>query len=107
VGWAFGYSEAEIKLVMKSKKRIEDKTPCQRSYIDSNLKNKEIGPVGKIFDTEWDGGCFQGAYVDGLGLGTSVRMVVIEVSFSDTESTIGLLLVHEILHWWLGTHRRD
>ena len=101
-----GYSEAEIKMVMKSMKRIEEATcirfkrrnpekgkpwllvmreaqvdkngqaTCSRSYIESTLKNKEIGSIGKIFDTWWDGSCFPGAYVDGLGLGTPVRMVV-------------------------------
>merc|ERR1711892_1120243 len=122
-----GYSEAAIKLVMKSMKRIEADTcirfkrrnpvkgkpfllamreatisddgqaTCQRSYIDSKLKNKDIGGAGKIFDTYWDGSCFPGAYVDGLGLASPVRMVVSSTSLEDNESTIGLL-VHEILH---------
>merc|ERR1719268_185349 len=121
-----GYSEAEMKLVMKSMKRIEAKTcirfkrqkpvkgkpfmlvmkeaqvvngnpTCQRDYIKSNLASKDIAGAGKIFDTYWDGSCFSGAYVDGLGMGSPVRMVVSATSLEDTESTIGLL-VHEILH---------
>ena len=121
-----GYSEAEIKMVMKSMKRIEAdtcirfkrRTPakgkpfllvmreatvsngqatCQKDYINSNLKNKEIGAVGKIFDIDWSGGCFQGAFVDGLGMGTPVRMVVSSVELEDNEGIVGLL-AHEILH---------
>ena len=122
-----GYSEAAIKMVMKSMKRIEAATcirfkrrnpvkgkpfllvmreatfdkngqaTCQRNYINSNLKNKNINGAGKIFDSWWDGNCFSGAYVDGLGLGTPVRMVVSSTTLEDTENTVGLL-VHEILH---------
>jgi len=121
-----GYSEAEMKMIMKSMKRIEEKTcirfkrinpqkgkpwmlvmreaqvkngaaTCYRSYIESSLKNKEIGNIGKIFNTYWDGQCFSGAYVDGLGYNTPVRVVTSSTTLEDTENTVGLL-VHEILH---------
>jgi len=121
-----GYKEAEVKLIMKAMKRIEESTcirfkrrnpqkgkpwllvmreaqvtssgsTCYRSYIESTLKNKEIGTIGKIFDTWWDGACFSGAYVDGLGIGSPRRMVISAAALEDHESDIGLL-AHELLH---------
>ena len=122
-----GYTEAEMKMIMKSMKRIEDKTcirfkrvnpqkgkpwmlvmreaqvkngaaTCYRSYINTKLKNKEIGSAGKIFESGyWDGSCFSGAYVDGLGYNTPVRTVVSSTTLEDNENTVGLL-VHELLH---------
>ena len=122
-----GYSQAEMLQIMKSLKRIEEKTcirfkrvdpdknkpwllmmreasstgTCYKSYIDSTLKNKIIGKAGKPFDSYWEGTCFQGAYVDGLGMKTGdfgpIRMVTSAAALEDSESTLGLI-VHEILH---------
>ena len=66
-------------------------------YLNTKLKNKEIGSFGKIFDTYWGGGCFSGAYVDGMGASSPVRTVVSTADLDDREKVYGLL-VHEILH---------
>jgi len=118
-----GYTEAEMKIILKSMKRIEEKTcirfkrrkpekgkpwllvmkeaqgtTCYKTYLANTLANKEIGTLGKIFNIDWSGQCFSGAFVDGLGSDTPVRMVVSAIgALQDTEGSIGLL-VHEILH---------
>ena len=72
---------------------------CHKSYLTDTLAQKEIGTIGKVFNMEggWGTQCFSGAFVDGLGMDTPVRLVVSLVQLSDTEGIIGLL-VHEILH---------
>merc|ERR1712025_756506 len=70
---------------------------CHKSYLTNTLAQKEIGTIGKVFNIDWGTQCFSGAFVDGLGMDTPVRLVVSQVELSDTESIIGLL-VHEILH---------
>jgi len=121
-----GYSKEEINIIEKSMKRIEAvtcirfkrRTPqkgkpfmmvmreatskngvntCHKSYLTNTLAQKEIGTIGKVFNIDWGTQCFSGAFVDGLGMDTPVRLVVSQVELSDTESIIGLL-VHEILH---------
>ena len=118
-----GYSATEMAIIMKAMKRIEavtcikfkrinpesgkkwlllmkeaSATTCYRSYIESNLKDKVVGNIGKPFSNNyWKGGCLRGAYASTLGAATPTYMVASLMSLTDDDSTVGLY-VHEFLH---------
>ena len=70
---------------------------CYTSYINANLKDKEVGNLGKVFNRWWDSSCFGGAYASWLGSGAPTFMVASQITVSDTDSDVGLF-VHEFLH---------
>jgi len=117
-----GYKKWEIEIIIKAMKRIEANTcirfkrinpepgkkwllmmregtgsSCLVDYINSNLKDKTVGNLGKVFNRPWGPGCFGGAYASWLGAGSPTFMVVSQMSVSDTEGTVGLY-AHELLH---------
>ena len=69
----------------------------QPRCFNANLKEKEIGSLGKVFNRPWGPGCFGGAYASWLGSGSPTFMVVSAMDIRDDEGTVGLY-VHELLH---------
>ena len=117
-----GYSKAQIEIIVKAMKRIEavtcirfkrinpepgkkwlllmkegTRSECYVDYINANLKEKEIGSLGKVFNRPWGPGCFGGAYASWLGSGSPTFMVVSAMDVRDDEGTVGLY-VNELLH---------
>ena len=117
-----GYKQWELEIIVKAMKRIEAVTcirfkritpepgkkwllimregtasNCYIDYINANLKDKEVGNLGKVFNRWWSGECFGGAYASWLGAGSPTFMVVSKMDVTNSESTVGLY-VHELLH---------
>ena len=117
-----GYNQNEMAIIVKAMKKIEEQTcirfkrinpqpgkpwllimreargsTCLTEYINSNLKDKDIGNLGKVFYRYWSGSCFGGAYASKLGSGSPTFQVASSITIDDTESTVGLF-VHEFLH---------
>jgi len=119
-----GYTEQEIRIVMKAMKQIEAATcikfkrvtptkgqdwllvmrdattgslTCQINYIRENLVGKNIKGLGDIFRGTGRGRCSRGGYVMGLGAGEHTQLVISATSLRDTQGSIGFL-VHELGH---------
>ena len=117
-----GYKQSEMEIIIKAMKRIEAVTcirfkritpepgkkwlvimreansgACYTDYLTENLKNKEIGNLGKVFDRPWGPYCFGGAYASWLGAGSPTFMVASQMQITDSDTTVGIF-VHELLH---------
>ena len=73
---------------------------CHREYIKANLSSVEVtinnNSLGRIFEGNWDGECFGGAYAT-LGAWQPSVMVVSQMDIEDNSWDVGLF-IHEFLH---------